>query len=465
MTSNQPTTGKQTGFRSKNAQWLFSAVAGILVIASVYNQIGGKVYAVEVGGEVLGYVREAEAVQAKVDELAQAAAEQAGQAVTVGDAFQIRAVPKKGITLCEPEEVCAELCDRLPLEVQGCLVQVNGSTILGVASPEEGEAVLAELKEDYIARYIKSPSAAVESVAILETVELTPAAVPLKTLQTKAEAKQYLATGTTETKEYRVAKGDSFWTIAKANGLSVDDLTAANPAVKPDSLKIGQTISMIVPKPYITIASHERVTTTESIGFAEEVINDSTAWAWSRTIQQRGVSGQKEVVYAITRQNGQVVDKQIVSQQVLKEPVRQIVKQGTKRDTSTLAVGTGSFMWPAVGRITSYYGTRSISRGSSNHTGIDIGVPAGTPVQAADDGVVTKAEYAGNYGRVVIINHGNGYSTLYAHNSVLKVKVGEKITRGQVIALAGSTGRSTGPHVHFEIRYNDKPQNPINFFK
>ncbi|MCL1844763.1 MAG: peptidoglycan DD-metalloendopeptidase family protein [Defluviitaleaceae bacterium] len=127
----------------------------------------------------------------------------------------------------------------------------------------------------------------------------------------------------------------------------------------------------------------------------------------------------------------------------------------------------GQFMWPipSHGRITSGFGTRfhPILRRYRHHSGIDVGAPTGTRLYAAADGYVRFAGWSGGYGNTVIIDHGNGYSTLYAHNSRNRVTTGQFVTRGQHIADVGSTGMSTGPHLHFEIRINNVAVNPANY--
>ena len=121
--------------------------------------------------------------------------------------------------------------------------------------------------------------------------------------------------------------------------------------------------------------------------------------------------------------------------------------------------------WPVSGPITSPFGYRfhPIYGRKIFHSGIDIGVDEGTPVHAADSGVVVEADWIDGYGNAVIIDHGNGMSTLYGHNSELAVSAGQTVSKGQVIAYAGSTGNSTGPHVHFEVRVNGDPVNPLNY--
>lgn len=124
--------------------------------------------------------------------------------------------------------------------------------------------------------------------------------------------------------------------------------------------------------------------------------------------------------------------------------------------------GSGAFIWPVNGVITSPYGYRThpIFGTTIYHSGIDIGVDYGTPVHAADSGVVVEAGWISGYGYAVVIDHGNGLSTLYGHNESLNVSSGQSVSQGQVIAYAGSTGNSTGPHVHFEVRSNGDPVDP-----
>lgn len=122
-------------------------------------------------------------------------------------------------------------------------------------------------------------------------------------------------------------------------------------------------------------------------------------------------------------------------------------------------------IWPARGRITSRYGYRRspFSGKREFHQGVDVAAPRGTPVVATGAGVVTFAGWRSGYGRTVMINHGYGYKTFYAHNDSIKVKVGQQVSKGQVIAYMGSTGRSTGSHVHYEVHVNGKPTNPANY--
>jgi murein DD-endopeptidase MepM/ murein hydrolase activator NlpD len=126
---------------------------------------------------------------------------------------------------------------------------------------------------------------------------------------------------------------------------------------------------------------------------------------------------------------------------------------------------SGVLIWPFAGEITSPFGWRihPVFGTQKFHTGIDLGADYGDPIKAADSGVVIHADWLGGYGKAVIIDHGNGLQTLYAHNSELVVSNGQTVRKGQLISRAGSTGYSTGPHLHFEVRRNGSPTDPMGY--
>jgi len=128
-------------------------------------------------------------------------------------------------------------------------------------------------------------------------------------------------------------------------------------------------------------------------------------------------------------------------------------------------VNTRPGIWPLDGRLMGPYGRRNdpFSGEGALHTGVDISAPPGTPVKASADGVVTFAAYSGGYGRLVIIDHGNGMESYYAHLSKFDVMEGQEIRQGEVVGRVGSSGRTTAPHLHYEVRMGQAPVNPYRF--
>ena len=147
--------------------------------------------------------------------------------------------------------------------------------------------------------------------------------------------------------------------------------------------------------------------------------------------------------------------------------VRQLIqaRSGSVQAGGTIVHGSGAFIWPCNGPITSPFGYRThpIFGTTIYHAGIDIGVDYGTPIHAADSGTVILAGWCGGYGNAVIIDHGNGLQTLYGHNTSVAVSEGQAVSQGEVIAYAGSTGYSTGPHCHFEVRENGEAVDPMGY--
>ncbi len=161
-----------------------------------------------------------------------------------------------------------------------------------------------------------------------------------------------------------------------------------------------------------------------------------------------------------SRQIGGLIQKLIAE-----ETARQAARSSSASEQAPVVTGTGRLVRPVGGPMTSPFGWRihPVYRTRRFHAGLDFGVATGTPVGAADRGTVLYSGWYGGYGYTVILNHGNGLTTLYAHNSALLVRVGQTVQRGQPIARSGSTGLSTGPHVHFEVRHNGQPVDPRRY--
>ncbi len=170
------------------------------------------------------------------------------------------------------------------------------------------------------------------------------------------------------------------------------------------------------------------------------------------------IDAQQDVVYSLEKENAKI-------EAMIKEAQKNAQENNNNNDSYTYTGGELAFPAPQYVRMSSDYGSRihPISGKKQFHTGMDFATGYGTDIVAAEAGVVISASYLSGYGNTVIINHGNGLSTLYAHNSSLDVKVGDSVVRGERIAGAGSTGNSTGNHLHFEVRKNGAHQDPKSY--
>ena len=204
--------------------------------------------------------------------------------------------------------------------------------------------------------------------------------------------------------------------------------------------------------PVLGVVTVDQETYTEPIPCPVEEVKDDSMYIGSSKILVQGEEGESLVTAQVTYVNGKESERDIQSKETVREPTTTTKAVGTKEKPKTAS--TGQFSWPISGRINSYFGGRYIFGKYSYHSGLDIQASYGASIKAADGGTVTFAGWKGSYGKLVIITHDNGMETYYAHNSDLLVTVGSKVYKGQVIAKAGSTGRSTGPHCHFDVRVN-----------
>jgi murein DD-endopeptidase MepM/ murein hydrolase activator NlpD len=220
-------------------------------------------------------------------------------------------------------------------------------------------------------------------------------------------------------------------------------------------LQSGETAS---DAPRITIRSTETATYTESVDYDVQYIDNASMYEGETSVKSEGRKGTDLIVATVERVNGEEVSRTVVSTTRITEPVAEVQYRGTK--PVPVAQGTGNFQYPLYSyTLTSPFGMRW----GTMHTGVDLAAPYGSKIYASDGGTVTFAGWKGSYGYLIIISHGGLYETYYAHCSKILVSAGENVYQGQNIGLVGSTGWSTGPHCHFEVRYNGTPYNPLNY--
>ncbi|MBO8157955.1 M23 family metallopeptidase [Thermosyntropha sp.] len=240
-------------------------------------------------------------------------------------------------------------------------------------------------------------------------------------------------------KYYRVKSGDTLWDIAMKYGVDIKMIMAMNNINEKSILSIGQVL--------VFPARNTRI---------HVIKPGETMW----DIAMRYDISVDKLINANKEKN----PNQLMIGDTLKIPDDSPgvpVSKLTTRPSRSVKFKTLSYAWPLIGTITSPYGWRK----SGFHHGLDIAGERGDPIRAVADGVVVFSGYKAVYGNMVIIEHLDGKQTVYAHARSLKVKKGQKVRRGQIIATVGTTGRTTGPHVHFEVRYRNKTLNPLNFLR
>ncbi|WP_310551781.1 M23 family metallopeptidase [Paenibacillus glufosinatiresistens] len=298
-------------------------------------------------------------------------------------------------------------------------------------------------------------AAGVESVSIREKVTVKPVkADPNKVLDVK-EAAAVLTEGKEAPLVYTVQEGDTVSAIASRFGLTQKELYANNPDVKELTLQIGDQLRLTVPQPALTVVSVEKAAERLVTEPQVEIRTSNQLPKGKTKVVRPGQTGLKEMQYRLTKENGVVVKEEWLGQTVIRAALPEVVYKGTK----VVGEGTGSFAWPVSSpSISSSFG----ERWGRAHKGLDM-VSGNRTIMAADAGVVSFAGVQNGYGNVVIVNHRNGYVTYYGHLSRISVSVGQKLEKGSQIGIMGSTGRSTGTHLHFEIRKNGTALNPLKF--
>ena len=182
-----------------------------------------------------------------------------------------------------------------------------------------------------------------------------------------------------------------------------------------------------------------------------------------RQLEQK--QGEQKQIMASLETEKAAIEKGLRELEQASNAIAAKIRAAQSKSTSYSGKSSGHFLRPVSGRITSDYGWRThpTLKTKRMHTGIDIGASSGTPIKAGDAGAVIFAGWLGAYGNAVVIDHGGGLSTLYGHMSSIGVREGQVVSRGQTIGKVGSTGWSTGPHLHFEVRVNGDPVSPWNY--
>lgn len=295
-----------------------------------------------------------------------------------------------------------------------------------------------------------------DSIEVVETYLMEDELTPLD------EAIEQITSVEEKNAIYEVQSGDTLSQIAEKVDIAMDKIIELNDDIENElsMIRVGQEIIITQPEPPLSVERKEQLYYEEE--YDEEIIyvdNDEWYTTQEKTLQEPS-AGFRKVAAVVSYRNDKEISREIVKEDVVMQAVPKIVERGTKIPPTYIKPISG-------GRLSSNFGRRSApTKGASTyHQGIDWAVPRGTAVYASSGGTVTKAGWGSGYGYVVYIRHPNGWETRYAHLNKVLVSAGQTVKQGQKIALSGNTGRSTGPHLHFEIRANGSAVNPLKYLQ
>lgn len=381
----------------------------------------GTIYHIYNAGEYLGAVSNPEPVQTLVEEKV-AAKEQDFEKLRIGASKDFTIVPEQVFepTVKEEQTIIDALDENLELEAISFALVLDEEQTVYLSNKEDYEEVLHRIKATFVSE---------EEMAVWEK-------------EREMEQLPELQPGETRILELYIAPKVSGLTkrIAPEKVMTVDEAV--------DYLLDEKQVEVIVKKQrkINKAIKHEKITQTS----ADLYVGESK-------VNQQGKDGNRELTYAITETNGKQSGRTEIGNDVTQEAVNEIVLNGTKPLPS---VGTGVFAWPAVG---GYISSEQGMRWGRMHKGIDIARPSDFTIKAADHGIVRAAGADGSFGNRVIVDHQNGYETIYAHLASIDVQPGQVVQKGSKLGIMGTTGRSTGIHLHFEISKNGVLKNPLHY--
>ncbi len=422
----------------------FATVASAVLISDL--SVG---YTVEVDNTVVGkvatksaYYEVLDEVKTEIHDMADVEFETEGK-----ENFRMELLKKSDLT------DKTELAENLKSTSEGMIeaASITADGVFLAAVPESHEA--HNLLEKYLMQYTSDASNITTEFA--QKIEVTTGFVPEESVQTADQVYEMLLAGKTVT--HTVAANETLEDIADMYGTTKKDLVKTNHVKK---AKEGMILTVHTEEPALAIQTVEHILEETDIPFETIQEQDADLYEGRVEVKKAGVPGKVYKESYVTKINGEVVKEAIMREDVLEEPQTQIECVGTKK--APPSVGSGSFMMPSVGKFSSPFGPRW----GRMHTGIDIAAKTGTPIYASDNGIVTEAQYKNNgYGNLIVVDHGNGFVTYYAHCSEIDVKVGDIVAKGDLVGKIGSTGRSTGAHLHFEVRVDGEPRDPMKYIK
>lgn len=368
------------------------------------------------------------------------------------------------------QQTLERLDHELPVLTEGYALTIEGEEVAYLQSKEDAEHAIENIKKKYVSdktlkqlendkkEPINEKDMSIFDVSLSKNVSIIQKNIPPEDVLNVEQATKLIEKGTLANKDYKVQAGDTVGEIAALYDLSLEELLKLNPGLKEESkIKPGDAVHIQMYEPFVKVIVKAEKKEKEQINFQTETTEDPSLPKGEKIVREKGENGEKETTYSLVLENGKETNRESEDEEILKEPVKEKETIGTKIIPEK---GTGDFAWPANGGIVS---SKLGHRWGKMHKGIDIAGPSNDEIKAADNGRVVSAGEDGGYGNKVTINHNNGMETVYAHLNSIDVSVGDIVTKGQKIGVMGSTGNSTGTHLHFEVYENGTLQNPLKY--
>ena len=456
--------GSVKACKNRCSYFMLGSAILLLAVLGLHHFMSSHIYIVSMGERELGAVDNARDVELFVEDLTKKCSDLYGLDLELEEDVVLVREQRPNFDPA-PETVQARIRQLASFYTNAYMISVDGEPFVPVTCAEELDRVIDFLREEYLA-YTEDRPANILEVSLLEELALVEHTAALDELLTAEEIVALL----TE-KEGNPAK-NGMETAVASRSTTDSRYMAERPDYAYHSLQFTESVPAEAPPVFLdsdislSVRIVEEITEIEKIPFEVEYVEDRDMLTTESEVTSPGLEGEKEIVCQVVTENGEEVERIIVSETVINEPQAQVEKIGLREPPSP--IGSGRLLWPVQGQGIVYNGF------SSSHPAIDIHIDHGTNVLAADAGVVTYSGYGGTQGNYLILHHGT-FWTMYLHNSEHLVRQGQRVSRGQVIAKVGATGRAFGPHLHFEVRVDDGTRkwhsyyqheavNPMQFF-
>lgn len=440
--------------------------AAVLVLALTVHYWSHLTFALalEYDGQPLGYIRD----ESVYDD---AAAMAAGRVINEGNAFQVECAPRLTLAVVSSSELLDRntVCDRILMTSGDAITQASGLYVDNkfqgaVADRAALDGVLDGILDQYRTGAENERAEFVQKVEVVDGLYPTTAVVEAQQMQ------EFLTSETVVEKLYTAVPNDSVSLIADKFNMSMDELRAMNPQMVNDFILVGDELVVQRPQQFLRVKVIRTIEYDEDINYATLKETDSSQYVGYERVKVEGVTGKRHIKAEIVLMDGMEQSREILENTVIQEAVNKVIVVGSKAygSDNTVTEGdgitNGQYVWPIpAGQVISqpYH---------SGHRALDLsGGVLNKPVIAADGGVVVEANatdwWGAGWGYYVLIRHQNGDLTRYAHLNRVDVVVGQKVSQAQQIGLAGSSGRSTGPHLHFELIRGGVQINPLPYLK